>query len=82
MQRLSLSFHAKRQKGDLLTHVTGDVNAVGYLFSDTLGGLASAVLLLVGMVVVCARARPAAHGGGLLRRPAAVRRHPPLPGAR
>ena len=53
MQRLSLSFHARRQKGDLLTHVTGDVNAVGYLFSDTLGGLASAVLLLVGMVVVC-----------------------------
>jgi ATP-binding cassette, subfamily B, bacterial len=53
MQRLSLSFHAKRQKGDLLTHVTGDVNAVGYLFSDTLGGLASAVLLLTGMVVVC-----------------------------
>jgi ATP-binding cassette, subfamily B, bacterial len=53
MQRLSLSFHAKRQKGDLLTHVTGDVNAVGYLFSDTLGGLASAVLLLTGMVIVC-----------------------------
>ncbi len=53
MQRLSLSFHAKRQKGDLLTHVTGDVNAVGYLFSDTIGGLASAVLLLTGMVVVC-----------------------------
>jgi ATP-binding cassette subfamily B protein len=53
MQRLSLSFHAKQQKGDLLTHVTGDVNAVGYLFSDTLGGLASAVLLLAGMVVVC-----------------------------
>jgi ATP-binding cassette, subfamily B, bacterial len=54
MQRLSLSFHAKHQKGDLLTHITGDVNAVGYLFSDTLGGLASAGLLLVGMIVVCA----------------------------
>ena len=53
MQRLSLSFHAKRQTGDLLTHVTGDVNAVGYLFADTLGGLGSAALLLVGMVVVC-----------------------------
>jgi ATP-binding cassette, subfamily B, bacterial len=54
MQRLSLSFHAKHQKGDLLTHITGDVNAVGYLFSDTFGGLASAGLLLMGMIAVCA----------------------------
>jgi ATP-binding cassette, subfamily B, bacterial len=53
LQRLSLSFHARRHKGDLVTRVTGDVNAVGYLFAETLGTLAAAVLLLVGMFTVC-----------------------------
>ncbi len=53
LQRLSLAFHAKRHKGDLVTRVTGDVNAVGNLFADTLGTLASAFLTLVGMFVVC-----------------------------
>ena len=33
LQRLSLAFHQKRQKGDLLTRVTGDVNATGDLFA-------------------------------------------------
>ena len=33
--------------------MTGDVNAVGTLFADTLGALASAILMLVGMFVVC-----------------------------
>ena len=37
LQRLSLAFHARRHKGDLVTRVTGDVNAVGTLFADTLG---------------------------------------------
>ena len=45
LQALSLTFHAKRQKGDLLTRVTGDVNAVGDLFADSLGAIASALLL-------------------------------------
>ena len=53
LQRLSLAFHARRHKGDLVTRVTGDVNAVGTLFADTLGALASAILMLVGMFVVC-----------------------------
>ena len=53
LQRLSLAFHARRHKGDLVTRVTGDVNAVGSLFAETLGTLASAVLTLVGMFVVC-----------------------------
>ena len=53
LQRLSLAFHSRRQKGDLVTRVTGDVNAVGYLFAETLGTLASAVLMLAGMFVVC-----------------------------
>jgi len=53
LQRLSLTFHTSRSKGDLVTHVTGDVNAVGYLFAESLGTLASAVLLLTGMLAVC-----------------------------
>jgi ATP-binding cassette, subfamily B, bacterial len=52
LQRLSLGFHHKRQKGDLVTRVTGDVDAVGTLFSQQLGELAQAGLLAFGMVVV------------------------------
>jgi ABC-type multidrug transport system fused ATPase/permease subunit len=52
LQRLSLGFHQRRQKGDLVTRVTGDVNAVGAMFSDSLGPMAQAALLLVGILVV------------------------------
>ena len=52
LQRLSLAFHQKRQKGDLLTRVTGDVNAMGDLFAQQLGTIAQAGLLAVGMTVV------------------------------
>jgi ATP-binding cassette, subfamily B, bacterial len=52
LQKLSLTFHDRRQKGDLVTRVTGDVNAVGQLFSDSLGTMAQALLLLGGMLAV------------------------------
>jgi ABC-type multidrug transport system fused ATPase/permease subunit len=52
LQRLSLAFHQKRQKGDLLTRVTGDVNAMGDLFAQQLGAIAQAGLLAFGMTVV------------------------------
>src|SRR5690242_2381300 len=52
LQRLSLAFHDRRPKGDLVTRVTGDVSAIGDLFAQTLGTLASAVLVLLGMLVV------------------------------
>jgi ATP-binding cassette, subfamily B, bacterial len=52
LQRLSLRFHARRHTGDLVTRVTGDVNAVGSLFADSLGVVASAFLLLIGMLIV------------------------------
>jgi ATP-binding cassette subfamily B protein len=52
LQRLSLAFHQRSQKGDLLTRVTGDVNAMGNLFSDTLGEMVQAALLSVGMTLV------------------------------
>jgi ATP-binding cassette subfamily B protein len=52
LQRLSLGFHQQRHTGDLVTRVTGDVNAVGSIFSSSLGTLVSAGLTLIGMVVV------------------------------
>ena len=52
LQRLSLAYHDRRQKGDLVTRLTGDANAVGTLFSENLGTIAQAVLTLVGMLVV------------------------------
>lgn len=52
LQRLSLAFHDRRPTGDLVTRVTGDVNAVGVLFSESLAVIASAVLLLVGMATI------------------------------
>ena len=52
LQRLSLGFHQRRQKGDLVTRVTGDVNAMGDLFSQSLGEIVQAALLAVGMTVV------------------------------
>lgn len=52
LQRLSLAFHSTRPTGDLVARVTGDVNAVGDLFAQTLGTLASSTLVLVGMFAV------------------------------
>jgi ATP-binding cassette subfamily B protein len=52
LQRLSLLFHARRHTGDLVTRVTGDVNAVGSLFSESLATVFSAALLLTGMLIV------------------------------
>src|SRR3954453_6601581 len=52
LQRLSLAFHDRRQKGDLVTRLTEDANQVGELFSDSIGSMAQAVLILVGMAAV------------------------------
>jgi ATP-binding cassette subfamily B protein len=52
LQHLSLSFHERTRAGDLVTRVTGDVTAVGSLVSDALGSLASAAMLLLGMLAV------------------------------
>ena len=52
LQRLSLGFHQQRQKGDLVTRVTGDVNAMGDLFAQSLGSIVQAGLLATGMTVV------------------------------
>src|SRR4051794_20529994 len=52
LQRLSLAFHQRTHKGDLLTRVTEDVNDMGELFSDTLGEMLQSALLALGMTVV------------------------------
>ncbi len=52
LQRLSLGFHQRSEKGDLVTRVTGDVNAMGDLFSQSLGSMVQAGLLSVGMAAV------------------------------
>jgi ATP-binding cassette subfamily B protein len=52
LQRLSLGFHQRRQKGDLVNRVTGDANVVGEMFAGSLANLVQAGVLLVGMLVV------------------------------
>lgn len=52
LQRLSLGFHDKRHKGDLVTRLTEDANAVGDLFSDAIGAMAQACLLLAGIATI------------------------------
>ena len=52
LQRLSLAFHDTQKTGNLVTRLTGDVNSVGQLFSESLGKIVSAVLLLLGMATV------------------------------
>src|SRR3954447_10110674 len=52
LQRLSLAFHDRRQKGDLVTRLTEDANQVGELFSESIGTMAQAVLILVGVASV------------------------------
>ena len=61
LQRLSLGFHQRRQKGDLLTRVTGDVNAMGDLFAQSLGQIAQAALLVGRDARRAAVARPGAR---------------------
>ena len=52
LQRLSLAFHDKRQKGDLVARVTEDANRVGEVFAESLGAVSQAALTIVGMLVV------------------------------
>lgn len=52
LQRLTLRYHRRRHPGDLVTRLTGDVNAVGELVTESLVKVVGAVLLLAGMAVV------------------------------
>src|SRR3954451_3453707 len=52
LQRLSLAFHDRRPKGDLVTRLTEDANQVGDLFSESIGTIAQAILILAGRAAV------------------------------
>ena len=52
LQRLPLSYHARRSTGDLLVRLTGDVNALRELLVATLVTLLSEAAILVGFVTV------------------------------
>ena len=47
LQRLSISFHQKQKVGDLITRVTGDVDAIGDIFAKSLGEFISSSLILL-----------------------------------
>ena len=80
LQRLSLGFHQRRQKGDLVTRVTADVNAVGSMFSDSLGPMVQAVMLLIGILDRVSIAVDPVLGPGVVRgHPRARRAQLPLP---
>jgi len=55
LQRLSLSFHNRRQVGDLLYRVAADTFAIQSLTMNGVFPIVSAVVLLVGMFVVMVR---------------------------
>ena len=52
LQRLSLSYHARRSTGDLLTRLTGDIAMLRELVVASLLSLVSEVTILVGFVTV------------------------------
>jgi ABC-type multidrug transport system fused ATPase/permease subunit len=52
LQHLSLTFHQKRQRGDLLMRLTGDINVLRDMLVDALLRGTSALLLLTTMTLV------------------------------
>jgi ATP-binding cassette subfamily B protein len=52
LQALSLHFHLRREKGDLVQRVTSDVNSIGDLFAQSVGSIFQGLLLLFGMLVI------------------------------
>ena len=52
MQRLSLRFHDTQHRGDLITHLTSDIQAIQDLISNGLIVLGSNAFLLIGMLIL------------------------------
>jgi ATP-binding cassette, subfamily B, bacterial len=52
LHRLSLGYHHRAPKGDLVARVTEDVTSIGELFATSLGTIAQGALLLLGMALV------------------------------
>jgi ATP-binding cassette subfamily B protein/subfamily B ATP-binding cassette protein MsbA len=58
LQRLSLSFHANRQVGDLLYRLTADTYAIQTLTMNGIFPVANAAIFLIGMTVILLRMDP------------------------
>ncbi|MGH2494340.1 MAG: ABC transporter transmembrane domain-containing protein [Ktedonobacteraceae bacterium] len=52
LQRLSLDWHGKQKKGDLVQRITGNIADIEKLVTDGLVDLLAAILTLIGIVVV------------------------------
>jgi subfamily B ATP-binding cassette protein MsbA len=52
IQRLSLAYHDSRRTGELMSTLTGDVQAVQDMVSTALIGIVMSTLMLLGMVVI------------------------------
>jgi ATP-binding cassette, subfamily B, bacterial len=52
LQRLSLDWHSKQKKGDLVNRVTGNITDIEKLVADGMTDLLAGILTLVGIVVV------------------------------
>src|SRR5438270_5217509 len=52
LQRLSLDWHGKQKKGDLVQRITGNISDIEKLVTDGLVDLLAAVLTLIGIVAV------------------------------
>jgi ABC-type multidrug transport system fused ATPase/permease subunit len=50
LQKLSLAFHLRRRTGDVLTRITGDVQALEEFVVDSVSDLAGSAFLLIGTV--------------------------------
>src|SRR3989442_10162959 len=52
LERLSLDWHGKQKKGDLVQRVTGNIADIEKLVTDGLVDLLAGILLFVGIVVI------------------------------
>jgi ATP-binding cassette, subfamily B, bacterial len=52
LQRLSLDWHGKQKKGDLVSRITGNISDIEKLVTDGLVDLMAGILTLVGVIVV------------------------------
>ena len=52
LQRLSLDWHGKQKKGDLVQRITGNISDIEKLVTDGLVDLLAAILTLIGIVAV------------------------------
>ena len=58
LERLSLDWHGKQKKGDLVQRITGNISDIEKLVTDGLVDLLAGVLTIIGVVVVMFKSNP------------------------